>query len=410
MQPICELHQDRFTRGISRDSIEVANFCVDEVTYGHPDMQRIYLCLEMELTESGKDTDLANLRKLLEQKYHLIPDRMSKFELVLAFTQVPRPLLENNGKSETSAPPINPDDTMATATIKTFQYHFDKMKRNDAGAHQGEDIDYIHDMRVAVRRMRTANRVFADYISANKMKPYGKVLKQTGRVLGVIRDMDVFRENFEGYASEQRIDTRRSTLTAIWNAAYSQARTQLSQYLASESYLDFRNTFDKRVHTVVINTPTTPKVADQMWLILSTQQQQFVSYYQQLSHNPPFPLLGYHQLRIYLKHFRYTIEYFRHILVDKGEETITKTKVVQDHLGALQDAVVASKQLKTVLQWGMWHPPTQPYTLMPHTHQPTADVPAYLNYTESRIDQLITGFPRVWQIYTDFLAKGVLSN
>ena len=60
----------------------------------------------------------------------------------------------------------------------------------EAGVRSGEEIEYVHDMRVATRRMRAAFQVFGDYLEMDKMRPFLKGMRRTGRALGAVRDLD----------------------------------------------------------------------------------------------------------------------------------------------------------------------------------------------------------------------------
>ncbi len=404
IKPLFDIYQDRFLRNVSRNDIIIAEMCVDRVRYQYSGVELLYLGLEVELAETGTENDLSSFCQELEQAFDLIPEKRSKYEIGLAFTQVPSELIMIGKSQRSKSPDIHLHDSMAKAAIKTFQYHFKKMKLNDAGTYRGEDIIYLHDMRVATRRMRTAYRVFESYIHKETMRPSLNVLKKTGKILGAVRDLDVFRENFEHYAATNHVVIHSSTLTSAWNSAYTLARNHLIEYLASNRYLAFRKSFDKKLYSIVYANQNSPTVAEQVWITLEGQRQQVITYYQQIEQIKPIPMHCYHQLRVYLKFFRYSVEYFRKILGVQGEEVITETKVIQDHLGALQDAVVARKQIKTVLQWGMWHPPQQPYTLMPSIHNPSPDVNAYLSYIEESIDQLVESFPGVWARFNNFLS------
>ncbi len=60
--------------------------------------------------------------------------------------------------------------------------------------------------------------------------------------------------------------------------------------------------------------------------------------------NPPLERL--HALRIACKRLRYTLEFFREVLGPDTRSLIKEIVTMQDHLGDLQDAVVASDILK----------------------------------------------------------------
>jgi CHAD domain-containing protein len=292
---------------------------------------------------------------------------------------------------------------MAIAALKAIQYHFDIMRQNDTGSYSGEDIEYVHDMRVAVRRIRTAYRVFDAYLPPS-MQPYLKTLKRTGRTLGVVRDMDVFRENYESYAQNQSIDISASNLTHAWNAAYIYARHNLAQYLTGKRYLTFRRTFDQVIEQALSEVSQTwPSVMEQLIPFLEHLMVQCKEQYQIMAQSDTPPLAAYHQLRIFLKYFRYSLEYFRMLLGQQGEMAISQTKIVQDHLGALQDAIVARRVVRTINHWGAWTPPTHPYTLIPSKVRITKDSAAYLEKLQSTIDDNIRTFPDVWKSFTLYL-------
>jgi CHAD domain-containing protein len=73
---------------------------------------------------------------------------------------------------------------MAEAARKTFLFHFRQMLVHEPGTRRGADIEALHDMRVATRRMRVAARVFAKYLDSEATRPFKAELKRAGGVLG----------------------------------------------------------------------------------------------------------------------------------------------------------------------------------------------------------------------------------
>ena len=69
---------------------------------------------------------------------------------------------------------IQPIDSMVEAGRKVFRYQFAAMLSNEDGTRTGEDIEHLHDMRVATRRMRAAFDVFGDYYERKTLKTYLK--------------------------------------------------------------------------------------------------------------------------------------------------------------------------------------------------------------------------------------------
>jgi hypothetical protein len=85
-------------------------------------------------------------------------------------------------------------DTMAEAGRKILRFHFAHMLSHEKGTLLGEDIEELHDMRVATRRMRAAFDVFGQYLKPKAVKKHLKRLRTAGRMLGRVRDLDVFME------------------------------------------------------------------------------------------------------------------------------------------------------------------------------------------------------------------------
>jgi CHAD domain-containing protein len=406
--PLFVINQERYLRNVKSEGLCIAEYCVDHFQCKRAGTAIKIMVLEIELKESGSIENLKKIAKKLERKYKLHSEIRSKYEIALAFTQIPSALLTHTERVNLEPSDIGFQDSMTTAAYKTLRYHFEVMEQNESGAYRGEDIEFVHDMRVAVRRMRTACRVFAPYLDMDGLEPFLKDLKKTGRMLGAVRDMDVFRENFEQYAIDHHLALGDSTLSASWNTAYINARNDLLRYLGSNRYMQFKVSFNRYLHQVIESCAELPKVSDDLWRLLDQYQQCCITYFNDFEQLESVPLFHYHQLRIYMKYFRYSIEYFRNLLGEKGEETITETKKIQDHLGTLQDAVVAKKYATAVLHWGSWLPPKQPYTLIATVRKPTKDVEAYLSYTQAAINQLTVSFPAVWKSFIDFLAGNPL--
>jgi CHAD domain-containing protein len=110
---------------------------------------------------------------------------------------------------------------------------------------------------------------------------------------------------------------------------------------------------------------------------------------------PDPPLAQLHALRIACKRLRYTVEFFRETLGPDTKALIKEVVVVQDHLGALQDAVVASSILRDFLTWGTWgHEPSDAPPPVDPVMAP--GVAAYLMAKQSELEHLVDTFPQAW--------------
>ncbi len=90
-----------------------------------------------------------------------------------------------------SAYDIAPDATYIEAAHTALRQQLEEMMLNLEGTRAGDDIEALHDMRVASRRLRAALSVFG---AAFPPKPFAVTEKEVARVtdaLGAVRDADV---------------------------------------------------------------------------------------------------------------------------------------------------------------------------------------------------------------------------
>ena len=68
-----------------------------------------------------------------------------------------------------------------------------QLQANEAGVLHSDDIEYLHQARVALRRLRAALRVFAPALPRKFVSRWGAAWKALALSLGDARDHDVFR-------------------------------------------------------------------------------------------------------------------------------------------------------------------------------------------------------------------------
>ena len=100
-------------------------------------------------------------------------------------------------------------------------------------------------MRVSTRRMRMALRVFEEYLDREAMRPVLKGLRRTGRMLGAVRDLDVFQEKtqhyLDGLPAERAGDL--DGLLAACRAERERSASTSSTYLDGDRYRRFVERF-----------------------------------------------------------------------------------------------------------------------------------------------------------------------
>lgn len=249
---------------------------------------------------------------------------------------------------------IGAEDSLPEAAAKVLRFHFSKMQRREAGTRTGVDVEELHDMRVSTRRMRAAWRIFDGAFKAGKTKKIRRHLETLADRLGAVRDLDVLIESLEAYSvgldEEQRPGLE--PLLSLWRRQRANARTQLIAELDSDGYSSFIREMEEFLEAgantaAAVATPTAPhrvrdRAASEIWATYEA-----VRAYELVL--PWADVETLHDLRIAAKWLRYALEFFGETLGPDGVRLLARVVALQDHLGLLHDADVATKLARDLL-------------------------------------------------------------
>lgn len=96
-------------------------------------------------------------------------------------------------------PYLNPDQPLNICLQKILRTRFNEMISFEEGTLIGEDIEYLHNMRVASRRVQAMMKVFRGAFPKRKYRIEYNKIRTLIRSLGVVRDYDVFIDKMEKY-------------------------------------------------------------------------------------------------------------------------------------------------------------------------------------------------------------------
>ena len=92
---------------------------------------------------------------------------------------------------------IAPDKTLEVCARQIIVSYFREMMSHKAGAIDGTDIEFVHDMRVTSRRLRAAMDNFAECFQIDQFKKHYKQIRTITRTMGTVRDLDVLIRHFQ---------------------------------------------------------------------------------------------------------------------------------------------------------------------------------------------------------------------
>lgn len=294
-------------------------------------------------------------------------------------------------------------DTLAWAGKKVLLAQFAAMLQHEEGTRLGEDIESLHDMRVATRRMRAAFSVFGGVYDTKIIKPCLKGLRQTGRLLGSVRDLDVFMEKANRYLDTLPAESRSGLdpLLLAWRGQLDEARNHLNNHLNSASYETFKRSLNYFIQTpeyAVRDSPeenVNPSRVCEIAPYLIYECLARVRAYEEVVNSASITQL--HALRIEFKRLRYTLEFFVETLGGEARQVIELIKKLQDHLGDMHDADVACQILNGFLE--NWDREQVGYQLFERKNpEPIVN---YLGYQYAERHRLLVTFPEAWARFID---------
>ena len=92
---------------------------------------------------------------------------------------------------------VSPDETLEACARQIIVNYFHEMMSYKAGAKEGTDIKFVHEMRVTSRRLRAAMDNFADCFPKKPFKRHYKKIKAITQAMGAVRDLDVLIVRFQ---------------------------------------------------------------------------------------------------------------------------------------------------------------------------------------------------------------------
>jgi len=299
------------------------------------------------------------------------------------------------------SPGVLVDDTLAEAGRKVMRYHFARMISHETGTRLGENIEELHKMRVATRRMRAAYLVFSDYYQPQSIKVHLKGLRATGRALGQVRDLDVFIEKARKYQETQPEGQSDDLAPLInyWVQKRDSAREKLVNYLDSEQYQSFKRKFNVFLNTAGAGAKPIQRSIPSPSQVYELAPVMVYSCLASVRSYDPFlvdaKIETLHALRIELRKLRYSIEFFQELLGSETASVISDLKMMQDHLGNLNDAQVAAQSIQNFIEGWDINQENLPIS----KRQNPEPIVTYLASRHAELHRLTVEFGKVWEYF-----------
>jgi CHAD domain-containing protein len=239
---------------------------------------------------------------------------------------------------------------------------------NRPGAIDDLDTEFLHDLRVSIRRARSVLKAATGVLGAHAVARVADDLRWLQRETGWSRDLDVWILGFDGIAatfppaSRDALEPLRAYLEKERASAHERLALTLESERTERTLAGWRNLADPDV--IDFDTPEAEQfardiAAERVGAALRTVSKRG----RRIDDDSPAESL--HALRKKAKQLRYLLECFRAVLPrELGDDLVPRLKKLQEVLGDHQDCAVQITELSQFARALEGHVPTETLLVM----------------------------------------------
>ncbi|MGD8310246.1 MAG: CHAD domain-containing protein [Chromatiales bacterium] len=294
----------------------------------------------------GYEDALAQVGQYLERDLGLAP--LSEEPMVAAARALGRTPGDYSSKLNYR---LEPDQRADAAARLIHLGLLDTLEANVGGTRADLDSEFLHDLRVATRRTRSALTQIKGVFDPKVVERFKDGFAWLGRITGPARDMDVYLLAFDEYRCSLP-DEVRGDLNALHEFLLSHQRLEhrrLARRLGSARFRALLAGWRRFLESPSPDHPQAPSAArpvreladERIWKMYRRVRREG------LAIGPDSPPGDLHELRKSCKKLRYLMEFFRSLYDDAGvSELIRILKILLDNLGAFQDYHMQAESLR----------------------------------------------------------------
>jgi len=249
--------------------------------------------------------------------------------------------------------PLRPETKSIDAIRQIHTFLLTCVRRNEEGVIADLDTEFLHDLRVAVRRTRSALALLKGVLTTDITDRFKENFRYIGQITGPVRDLDVYLLNKQKYMdsvperlqqgltyffenlAESRKEEQRKLVISLRGSHYQQILTDWSQLLDGESPLPAGEKGD--IPIAVLGGK-----------IIHKRFRRVLEDGRRIHRGTPDNKL--HKLRIQCKKLRYCLEFFASLYDSKQmKQFIRQLKMLQNNLGDFNDLSVQQEVLAKYL-------------------------------------------------------------
>ncbi len=233
-------------------------------------------------------------------------------------------------------PRLLPDEPLQGAAARALHFATEALTREQSAAAAGE-VEAVHQLRVATRRLRAIVELFSSIIHATRVKLWRRDLGWVATQAGAVRECDVIAEVIRDRA--RRIEPALAdSLEPIYAALAARRKAQqvsLAAALLSSSYLTLIDRLGAPVFRKTPADSTLKSAADGLLRRIFRAVARAGASVAEDSTEEPL-----HRLRVRIKRLRYALETLTALDGKRRKKTVARLEELQELLGASNDMAV----------------------------------------------------------------------
>lgn len=252
---------------------------------------------------------------------------------------------------------LSPKHTTNKAFEIILRSNFDNMLAWAPIAYHNEHIEGVHQVRVALRRLRSVVSVFRKAIPRDITDAWNQEMRWVATGFGPARDLDVFiDEGLNAMAGKIPLQSGEKKLRALATKHQDAAYADVKTLMDGDRYKNFVTNFDLWIKDrgwfqVEMPAETRADLGKSVVTYAKKVMKKRLATVLHTGENmETMSDEALHQLRIECKKLRYATEFFSTLFDPEGMATFTQQlKEVQGHLGIMNDVAVMPDLLDKVL-------------------------------------------------------------
>jgi CHAD domain-containing protein len=345
--PLFSLRSTRRAYAILLEGRSVGEVVLDETTFDHPPLRDPVQLKRVEVEVESPAID--HLRPFIDDlrtSCRLTEATASRFEVgLLALDRTPP------GPPDLGPVSVSAEPGMGELGYAVLRRAFLSYLRNEPGTRIGEDIEALHDMRVATRRMRGAIGLFGPALPRRARSLQDELRWIAGR-LGGVRDFDTQLSWIASWSEKAAPEDQAALglLSAALEKRRERARRRLLEALESRRHARLVTRLAEMLRRGPPRRLPAARVRARAAFPGLIERRHARIRKAGKGLGPRSAPERFHRLRIRCKRLRYAVENASDLYGAAASDYIDALVRVQDILGLHQDSVIAVSRLHDLLQ------------------------------------------------------------